>query len=149
MDDTIRLILTVGAPIAAIAATWGAARFQIRQLADRDREREKEFDAFREQDRERSHALNVQLAGALDSLAGACSKVMDWEDRRGAQIDRNTQRGRSNRTRIEGLEAHDREAAIRRLRSAGVSAEHLDEITGVMQRPVGERSELLQRAEPR
>lgn len=146
MDDTLTLILTIGSPIAAIALAWGGARWQLKHLAERDQKREADFETFREQDRVRSHELNLKLAAALESQAMATGKMLDFEARRGDQIDRNTYRSRSNRTRIELLEDHDRDAALRRLRDAGVPPELHEEITGVVKR-APENSAVLPRAE--
>lgn len=135
MDETIRLLLSVAVPIATVALAAGGVQWQLKNLAERDKKRENDFEKFREADRLRSHELNLKMADALGSQAIATSKLVDFEARRGEQIDRNTQRGRTNRVRIERLEDSDKSAAVRKLRAAGVPEEILGDITDVMARP--------------
>lgn len=134
MDDTIRIILQIAGPVAAIALAWGGFRWQLKHLSSTSERQAKEFELFKESDRARSHDLNLKLAAALESMSQATVSLIGWEDRRGGQIDRNTQRSRENRTRIGALEDNDRDAALRRLKSAGVPPELHEEITGVMRR---------------
>jgi hypothetical protein len=145
MDETIKLILTVAFPIATVALAAGGIQWQLKNLTVRDEKREKDFETFREADRTRSHELNLKLADALETQAIATSKLVDFEARRGSQIDGNTVRSRTNRARIAHMEKTDAQAAVRRLRTAGVPDEVLGDITDVISRPP-EHSDMLRKA---
>lgn len=135
MDETLKLLLQFGIPVATVALAAGGIQWQLKNLTERDKKREDDFERFREADRDRSHELNIKLASALDSQATATSKLLDFETARGAQIDGNTQRSRVNRSRIEHLEDADAQAAVRKLAAAGIPEELRNEITDVIRRP--------------
>ena len=146
MDEILKLLLTVAVPIATVALAAGGVQWQLKNLNERDKKREDDFERFRDDDRTRSHELNIKLAEALDSQAVATSKLVDFECRRGEQIDRNTQRGRINRARIERIEDNDKASVVRKLRSAGVPDEVMEDITDVMARHP-EMSSVMPKAE--
>jgi len=141
MDDTLQIILALMGPIgaaAAIAGGYAVLRYKVKGLVERAERRDGEIQAIREAAVDHSHALNIKLAGACEAMAGATTKILEFEARRGEQIDRNSTRSIGNRTRIEGLEAHDQNEAIRMLASSGLDQNAIDRLTGALRRSARE-----------
>jgi hypothetical protein len=137
MDDTLQIILALMGPVgaaAAIAGGYAVLRYKVKGLVERAERRDGEILDIRKSAVDHSHDLNMKLASACEAMAGAATKILEFEARRGEQIDRNSTRSALNRTRIDGLEAHDQNEAIRMLASSGLDQHAIEQLTGVLRR---------------
>lgn len=140
MDDTLRFVLSFAIPLICFAVVWGGMQVRVTNLQDEGKRRDAEFKVFLEDDRKRSHELNLSLSAALEEMSRAARGMADFDARHGNEIRGTSNRSRRNQERIEHLERNDAQAALTRLKHSGVPIEQIEEISQVLSRPRSEHS---------